>query len=58
MTDYEHLLSPGKQYLSYDDIMFKFGLPQNNKDFCAYIELTLRKICKDFFFWFPQVEIA
>ena len=35
ITDYERLLSPEKQYLSYDDLTLKFGLPQTNQDFCA-----------------------
>ena len=33
ITNSEHLLSPGKQYLSYDDLMLKFSVPQNHKDF-------------------------
>ena len=42
ITEYEHLLSSGKQYLSYDDLMLEFGLPQNKKDFCAYIKLVTK----------------
>ena len=42
ITDYEHLLSPEKQYLSYDDLMLKFGLPQTNQDFCVYIKLVAK----------------
>ena len=38
ITDYEHLLSPEKQYSRYDDLTLKFGLPQTNQDFCAYIK--------------------
>ena len=42
ITDYEHLLSPEKQYLRYDDLTLKFGLPQTNQDFCAYIKLVAK----------------
>ena len=33
ITDCEHLLSPEKQYLRYDDLTLKFGLPQLIKIF-------------------------
>ena len=42
ITDYEHLLSPEKQYLSCDDLTLKFGLPQTNQGFCAYIKLVAK----------------
>ena len=43
ITEYEHLLSPEKQYLSYDDLTtLKFGLLQTNQDFCAYIKLVAK----------------
>ena len=42
ITDCEHLLSPEKQYLRYDDLTLKFGLPQTNQDFCAYIKLVAK----------------
>ena len=42
ITEFEHLLSPEKQYLSYDDLTLKFGLPQTNQDFCGYIKLVAK----------------
>ena len=42
ITEYEHLLSPEKQCLSYDDLTLKFGLLQTNQDFCAYIKLVAK----------------
>ena len=41
ITVYEHLLSPEKQYLSYDDLILKFGLPKMTKIFSLYIKLVV-----------------
>ena len=41
ITVYEHLLSPDKQYLSYADLILKFGLPKMTKIFSLYIKLVV-----------------